>query len=189
MTRRLTEDQCREIAERTERFRGMLESAIDKIGDADAVMRDCAVLQIAAARGKEPTTPPIVGTANANELPLGVRRRAAIELPYPPSGNTIARHARGGHFTPKAHRDFRNAVAVRVQAARLHERPFGGRLRVTMHVTFPDRRARDLDNVAKPVLDAMQRAKLIVNDSLVHDLRLVVVAGVPATVNVFVEEY
>jgi crossover junction endodeoxyribonuclease RusA len=56
----------------------------------------------------------------------------------------------------------------------------------------PDNRRRDLDNLLKPLLDAMEHAGVYVNDSQVHDLHIKWLKGlvlVNPKVYVSVEEY
>jgi crossover junction endodeoxyribonuclease RusA len=43
--------------------------------------------------------------------------------------------------------------------------PAGGRIALTMDVFPPDRRRRDLDNIQKPVLDALEHAGVYEDDS------------------------
>lgn len=49
---------------------------------------------------------------------------------------------------------------------------YKGPVKVTIHAWPPDRRRRDLDNILKATLDALEHAKIYENDSQVHDLRI-----------------
>lgn len=66
-----------------------------------------------------------------------------------------------------------------------------GRVRVVIRVLFPDRRRRDLDNLIKPLLDALTHGGAWEDDSQVKDLHIVESGIDPdheGYVNVFAEE-
>lgn len=52
-------------------------------------------------------------------------------------------------------------------------RPSLARMRVTITAVQPDRRKRDLDNLAKATLDALTHAEIWRDDSQVDDLRII----------------
>lgn len=90
-----------------------------------------------------------------------------IDLPYPPSVNTYWRRAGSRiHLTAKA-REYRKRVIEAVQGAERMD----GDLIVDIIATRPDRRRRDIDNIAKATLDAMQHAGVYEDDSQIVDLR------------------
>lgn len=97
---------------------------------------------------------------------------ATIELPWPPSVNTYWRRA--GHRMHISHqgREYRGLVAAAC-AMQGAKRLGAARLRVTITAYPPDRRARDLDNLNKGVLDALAHARVFNDDSQVDDLRIV----------------
>lgn len=77
-----------------------------------------------------------------------------LSLPYPPSINHYWRRAgRFIHISSEGKR-FRSDVAEIL--AREHIDPLLGRLAVRVELEPPDRRRRDIDNVQKPLLDALQ---------------------------------
>jgi crossover junction endodeoxyribonuclease RusA len=88
-----------------------------------------------------------------------------LTLPYPPSVNTYwGFHGHRRFLTNKA-LDFKAAVAHWVC---LSGHKFGdARLEVTIITHAPDRRARDIDNIVKPTLDALVQAGLFDDDSQV----------------------
>ena len=94
-------------------------------------------------------------------------------LPWPPSVNASIR---GGHYLSKATRDFREVVQGVVWCAKYGE-PFYGRLEVRIIVVPPDKRKRDLDNLIKAPLDAMQLAGAFVDDSQIDILHVERVAS------------
>jgi Holliday junction resolvase RusA-like endonuclease len=98
-------------------------------------------------------------------------------VPGPPVPKQRARQGRGGHwYTPPETRGYELAVSACGTVARIRSRwpkadPVG-RFDVMIHVFLPDERARDVDNIAKSILDALNRnvwrddrqvARLVVN--------------------------
>ena len=79
-----------------------------------------------------------------------------LELPFPPSVNTYWRRVNG-------------KTLIR-RSARF---PAGIRAAVVVEAFMPDRRMRDLDNLFKALLDALVKAGVLVDDSVIDDLRIV----------------
>ncbi|NYT67957.1 RusA family crossover junction endodeoxyribonuclease [Pusillimonas noertemannii] len=103
-----------------------------------------------------------------------------LDLPYPPSVNTYWRHAtiKGQQrvLISEAGRKYRKAVYEAVlMAAPSQRRVAAGRLEVGIKAYMPDRRARDLDNLPKALLDSLTNAGVIADDSLID--RLVIERG------------
>jgi Holliday junction resolvase RusA-like endonuclease len=91
-----------------------------------------------------------------------------LRLPYPPTVNTYWR--RVGHKTLVSRRGreyWANVAAVVFEAP---PRRFTRPVSVELRVTKPDNRQRDLDNLPKAVLDALEYAAVLENDSLVKRL-------------------
>jgi crossover junction endodeoxyribonuclease RusA len=79
----------------------------------------------------------------------------SVVLPYPtPSGIRHVRHSRAGHYLTAAALVCRAAVEI----ARAGRRAPAGLLLVRAELVPPDRRARDIDNVMKPLKDAITKA-------------------------------
>lgn len=105
----------------------------------------------------------------------------AIALPYPPSLNTYWRHVLIGRrvrvLISAEGRAYRKAVADAVMLARaagkMQRHQATTRLSVRIEAQPPDRRARDLDNLPKAVLDAMTAAGVWLDDSQVDELTVV----------------
>lgn len=93
----------------------------------------------------------------------------ALELPYPPTVN----HYWGQHGTRRYIRDkglqFRAAVAEQVAAL---GKKLDGRLSVFVTLYPPDRRRRDIDNVGKALLDALQHAGCFDDDEQIDVLHI-----------------
>jgi crossover junction endodeoxyribonuclease RusA len=93
-----------------------------------------------------------------------------LRLPWPPSGNRQTRHTKnGGHYLPAA------IVAYRGQVARLladqgwgsfgTRKPLVGPLALSIVCAPDSRRATDLDNRLKCLLDALVHGGLLEDDS------------------------
>jgi len=97
-----------------------------------------------------------------------------IELPYPPSANTYYRHiAINGHprtLLSKKGREYRRIVASLLAVAR--SKPTERPVAVTLAVNPPDNRRRDLDNILKSLLDALEYGGAYKDDSQIEELHI-----------------
>lgn len=94
-----------------------------------------------------------------------------LELPYPPSVNHYWGQSGKHRFIGKKGKEFRIAVAEACLEAGIQ--PLEGRLSVHVALWPPDRRARDVDNVLKPLLDACEHAGCFVNDNQIDELHVI----------------
>jgi len=96
-----------------------------------------------------------------------------ITLPYPPSVNTYWRSRWTGthirHHISHEGEKYRHAVIRALSDWDMILGPLA--LRVEVHP--PDRRARDLDNVLKALLDSLEHAGVYESDSQIVDLHVV----------------
>lgn len=92
----------------------------------------------------------------------------AISLPFPPSLNNSKTPVNGRQISSTRYRHWR-AAAVR---SIFYQRPAKvlGKFRITLVVTRPDMRRRDLDNLVKPCLDALVKAEIVVDDCLAEQI-------------------
>ena len=97
-------------------------------------------------------------------------RRWAMILPYPPTANTYYRNTPGGTKISKRGREYRRVVCSMVRGT--IARPMTGRLAVNIAVYWPDNRRRDLDNLPKGLLDALQHGAVYENDSQIRSLHI-----------------
>ena len=86
-----------------------------------------------------------------------------VRLPLPPTLNTYYRHVGPRVLISREGRRFRETVAGILAAQGV--RPMAGRLALTVLVRPPDRRRRDLDNVQKALLDALEKGGAYGDDS------------------------
>lgn len=95
-----------------------------------------------------------------------------LHLPWPPSVNSYWRHVGPRVLISEKGRAYRTAVhAARLDQLRIGGGlPLRGRLSVAIDAYPPDRRARDLDNLPKAVLDGLTHAGLWQDDSQIDRL-------------------
>ena len=89
-----------------------------------------------------------------------------LNLPYPPSVNTYWGFRGSRRFLTKTANDFKLIVNLAAKRARFGDDKVG--LEILLHA--PDRRCRDIDNVLKPLIDALQAAGVFDDDSQVDQL-------------------
>ena len=91
-----------------------------------------------------------------------------LKLPYPPSVNHYWGQVGSRKFLGKKGKEFRESVFLCVLNAR--KAPLNGRLEVKVYLYPPDKRKRDVDNVLKSLLDALEHARVYENDSQIDKL-------------------
>ncbi len=110
-----------------------------------------------------------------------------LTLPWPPTINHAKHFWRGRVVTSKAARDYRNEVKVIAAMAAPGINLGESRLEVNIWAFPPDNRKRDLDNIQKVLIDALQAAGLFKDDSQIDYLgvtRAVKTAGGMVTVQI-----
>lgn len=99
-----------------------------------------------------------------------------VNLPWPPSVNhywfTVACKGGGRLVLGKAGRVFRDKVLEAIADANLMPIGEDRRLAISINVFEPDRRRRDLDNLLKPTLDALQYAGTFPDDSQIDFIQI-----------------
>jgi len=122
------------------------------------------------------------------EAMSGSARRRVFVLPYPPSINHYWRRVGERMLISREGRRYRKRVCAVLAAAGVQ--PLRGRLAVRVEVHPPDRRRRDLDNVQKALLDALEHGGAYDDDDQID--RIEVERGdvhPPGHVNVEIEEF
>lgn len=95
----------------------------------------------------------------------------SLTLPFPPSMNRLWRNVEGRTLLSAEGRSYRRAVASAVDQQGVQGLG-GDPARVVIAAWLPDARRRDLDNLLKASLDGIVAAGLLLDDSLIHDLRI-----------------
>jgi len=98
-----------------------------------------------------------------------------LELPYPPSVNHYWRRVGARTLISRGGRAFRQSVCSIL--ADYGVEPLAGPLEIDIRVYPPDRRRRDVDNVQKALLDAMEHGGAYEDDSQI--VRLSIEKGEP----------
>ncbi len=94
-----------------------------------------------------------------------------LTLPYPPSVNHYWGVSGKQRFIGKKGKEFRIAVSEACLDAQVQT--MDGRLAVHVAIWPPDNRKRDVDNILKPLLDAMEHAGVYENDSQIDELHII----------------
>ncbi len=105
-----------------------------------------------------------------NEAKGAVGMVVRLSLPYPPSVNHYYRRVGPKTLISRDGRLFRERVLSLLVVKRLAT--FGGSIAVRVEVYPPDGRRRDLDNILKSLLDALQHGGVYRDDSQI--VRLVI---------------
>jgi crossover junction endodeoxyribonuclease RusA len=92
------------------------------------------------------------------------------ELPYPPSANTYWRNLSDRTLISRKGRRYRKEVAALLMLERA--RPMLGALILRVKVYPPDRRKRDLDNILKALLDALEHGGAFEDDNQIAALHI-----------------
>lgn len=85
-----------------------------------------------------------------------------LRLPVPPSVNAMYRNVRGvGRVKTKVYKDWAAAAGYLLKHQSLSCSIL---VPVSIHIKVPTNNRRDLDNHAKPIIDALDKAGIIDND-------------------------
>jgi Holliday junction resolvase RusA-like endonuclease len=91
-----------------------------------------------------------------------------LELPYPPSVNHYYRHVGPRTLISREGRRYRERVTAELRALGIES--LSGALVLRIEVYPPDRRRRDVDNVQKALLDALEHGGAYQDDSQIVKL-------------------
>lgn len=92
----------------------------------------------------------------------------ALVLSFPPSANALNRAVNGRVMLSKRYRFWKKTVATEIMIQR--PRKLKGRYSLVILADRPDRRRRDVDNLAKAISDALKAAEVIADDHLADEV-------------------
>ena len=95
-----------------------------------------------------------------------------IALPWPPSANASWRCVSGRTLLTSRARTYRSTVKKLVAINRPPAAIREAHLAVELRASAPDRRRRDIDNIAKQILDALGHAGVYDDDSQIDRLTI-----------------
>jgi len=95
-----------------------------------------------------------------------------FRLPFPPSVNTCWRKGGNVTYLTKKGREYRSECVAAIAETIGSPAPLAGRIGVTIELTMPDRRRRDIDNHLKAPLDAIQESGLFADDEQIDFLQV-----------------
>jgi len=112
-----------------------------------------------------------------------------FSLPWPPSLNTAYPSTKTGRrILSKKGRAYQKEVWALCAQQKI--KMLRGTVSITIQAYPPDRRKRDLDNLFKMILDSLQKAFIIEEDSLVYHLAITKHAPMsPGRVEINLEKY
>lgn len=90
-----------------------------------------------------------------------------LHLPWPPTVNHYYSHTRNGIYISKKGTQYRKAIAESCFEQIGRKLKLNKKLMIICILYPPDRRIRDLDNYKKSFLDALTKAELWEDDSLI----------------------
>jgi len=93
-----------------------------------------------------------------------------FSIPFPPSVNGLFATVGKRRIKTEAYKAWNTAAGLLLNVQRVP--PFTGNVSVDIHLKRPDKRKRDLDNLAKATLDLLVRQTVIQDDSCIVDLRI-----------------
>ena len=97
-----------------------------------------------------------------------------LTLPWPPSTNTYYRRGKYATYLSPKGREFKAAVADLISSLAVGiGEPLKTRLSVYIGLSAPSKRTLDIDNRAKAILDSLQDAGVIEDDSQIDHLTLI----------------
>lgn len=96
-----------------------------------------------------------------------MKRFFSIQLPYPPSLNRRRSTAYGRSFVAKEAKEYKLKIVSAVKLKYPGFETFTNPVKVNVIFFAPDNKVRDIDNLYKDLLDALTKAKVYKDDSLI----------------------
>ena len=107
-----------------------------------------------------------------------------LDLPWPPTANRYWRNVNGRMVLSRAGREYREAVdglwwKFLQEGGGCRQVSEDDKLWIYIEAYPPDKRRRDLDNIIKPIFDALQFAGAFADDSQIVTLTVLKLSPVP----------
>lgn len=113
----------------------------------------------------------------------------SCSLPWPPTVNNYYTVWKGRKIISKKGKQFKkDCLPCIVPIVQKMDAPLVGDLILVIGVVMPDKRRRDLDNLLKPILDALGDYGVYEDDSQIVDLRIKKIDGNKGEVNLLIME-
>lgn len=109
-----------------------------------------------------------------------------FEIKGEPVPKQSFRYGKKHGYTPEPVRAWETTVAWKAAEAMTGRAPLTNHLRMKLHFYLGNRRRRDCDNLAKPVLDGCKCGGLYADDSQIMDLHITKSFTTPAAARVLV---
>ena len=95
-------------------------------------------------------------------------RQVTFAMPYPPTANNLFVNRKGGRAKSPAYHAWMTEALWRLQASK--PGTVEGAYHLEIFAAAPDRRARDIDNLIKPLSDAITQAGIVSDDSMAQSV-------------------
>jgi crossover junction endodeoxyribonuclease RusA len=87
----------------------------------------------------------------------------ALQIPWPPSTNSLWRARAGRNILSQRYREWRKTAGLEIMAQR--PKKHSGPVSIAIELSAPDRRSFDIDNRSKALLDLLVMCRVIEADS------------------------
>jgi crossover junction endodeoxyribonuclease RusA len=99
---------------------------------------------------------------------IAIKNTALIFLPYPPSANRLWRSGRGRVYRSAEYNSWLKEAGFSILAQ--NPPKIAGHYKIFIEAARPDKRRRDLDNIAKASMDVLVSLGVIQDDSFAQEI-------------------
>lgn len=117
-----------------------------------------------------------------------MKKALTFTFPWPPSVNNYWMHTRRGIYISAFGRAYRKEVWTEVKSRYPGHKAYSTPIEVSIVASPPDKRKRDLDNIFKSILDAMQHAGVYEDDGYIDLLQIARIPEKHGLIHVTVRE-
>lgn len=101
-----------------------------------------------------------------------IMKEIMLRLPWPPSVNRLWRMGKGNWYSTKIYSDYKELIRYVIFKAKSPKFNDYDVLRLTLLLTPPDKRKRDIDGCLKATLDSLQDALVYKDDNQIKSLHV-----------------